>query len=164
MKNKKYRTFGTVPNTGQSEQFQIPDSRNSSKYRTVGTVPNVKRKLLERDKIDTPNIKDLHLFTDDIFIFQTFLAMKLRKLYRTDFKSTSNICCKFSIFILIITWSEWLLLNANSTIFQLYHGENKLIFNKMTMRSDFHWNNSPRIDMFPHSDTLPRFRANQSLL
>jgi len=27
--------------------------------------------------------------------------------------------------------SEWLLLNANSAIFQLYHGENKLIFNEM---------------------------------
>jgi len=25
--------------------------------------------------------------------------------------------------------------NANSTIFQLYHGENKLIFNKMMMTS-----------------------------
>ena len=24
--------------------------------------------------------------------------------------------------------SEWLLFNANSAIFQLYHGENKLIF------------------------------------
>jgi hypothetical protein len=30
--------------------------------------------------------------------------------------------------------SEWLLLNANSTIFQLYHGENKLIINGMMMR------------------------------
>jgi hypothetical protein len=27
--------------------------------------------------------------------------------------------------------SEWLLINANSAIFQLYHGENKLIFNDM---------------------------------
>jgi len=25
--------------------------------------------------------------------------------------------------------------NANSSIFQLYHGENKLIFNEMMMRS-----------------------------
>ena len=31
--------------------------------------------------------------------------------------------------------SEWLLLKANSAIFQLYHGENKLIFNEMMMRS-----------------------------
>jgi len=31
--------------------------------------------------------------------------------------------------------SESLLLNANSAIFQLYHGENKLIFNKMIIRS-----------------------------
>jgi hypothetical protein len=27
-----------------------------------------------------------------------------------------------------------------------------------------HWNNSLRIDMLPHSDTLARFQANQSLL
>jgi hypothetical protein len=31
--------------------------------------------------------------------------------------------------------SEWLLINANSAIFQLYHGENKLIFIEMMMRS-----------------------------
>jgi hypothetical protein len=31
--------------------------------------------------------------------------------------------------------SEWLLFNANWAIFQLYHGENKLIFNEMMMRS-----------------------------
>ena len=33
--------------------------------------------------------------------------------------------------------SEWLLFNTNSAIFQLYHGENKLIFNEMVMRSVF---------------------------
>jgi hypothetical protein len=57
--------------------------------------------------------------------------------------------------------SEWLLLRANSAFFQLYHGENKLIFNEMMMRSALyqtntlnwillvlaHWNNSPRVDM-----------------
>ena len=31
--------------------------------------------------------------------------------------------------------SEWLLFNSNSAIFQLYYGENKLIFNEMMMRS-----------------------------
>ena len=31
--------------------------------------------------------------------------------------------------------SELLLLNANSAIYQLYHGENKLIFNEMMMGS-----------------------------
>ena len=31
--------------------------------------------------------------------------------------------------------SEWLLFNANSAILQLYHGENKLIFNEMMMGS-----------------------------
>jgi hypothetical protein len=57
--------------------------------------------------------------------------------------------------------SEWLLFNANSAIFQLYHGENKLIFNEMMMRSALYqtntlswifivlapWNNSLQIDM-----------------
>ena len=74
--------------------------------------------------------------------------------------------------------SEWLLFNANSANFQLYHGENNLIFNDMMMRSALfyantlswifivlaHWNNSPLVDMSLHSDTLFWFRANQSLL
>ena len=74
--------------------------------------------------------------------------------------------------------SEWLLFNANSAIFQLYHGENKLIFIEMMMRSALfltntlnmifillaHWNNSPRVDMSFHTYTLFWFRANQSLL
>ena len=30
---------------------------------------------------------------------------------------------------------KWLLFNANSAIFQLYHGENKLSFNEMMMKS-----------------------------
>jgi len=33
--------------------------------------------------------------------------------------------------------SEWLLLNTTSAILQLYHGENKLIFNEM-MKSALH--------------------------
>jgi hypothetical protein len=73
---------------------------------------------------------------------------------------------------------EWLLFSANSANFQLYHGENKLIFNEMIMKSALyytnmlslifivlaHWNNSPLIYMLPHSDTLSWFRANQSVL
>ena len=68
--------------------------------------------------------------------------------------------------------------STNSEIFQLYCGENKLIFNKMMMRSALyqtntlswmcivlsHCNNSPRIDMTLHSDTIFRFRAKQSFL
>jgi len=71
-----------------------------------------------------------------------------------------------------------LLINANSAIFQLYHGVNKLILNEMMMRSALfltntlswifivlaHWNNNPRVYMSLHSDTLFWFRANQSLL
>jgi hypothetical protein len=38
--------------------------------------------------------------------------------------------------ILLSQWvSEWLLFNTDSAIFQLYHGENKLISNQMMMRS-----------------------------
>jgi len=61
--------------------------------------------------------------------------------------------------------------NANSAIFQLNHGENKLIFNEMMTNTRSWifivlapWNNSPRINTSPHSDTLYWFRANQSLL
>ena len=35
-----------------------------------------------------------------------------------------------------------MLFNANSAIFQLYHDENKLIFNKMMMRSALYWTNT----------------------
>ena len=81
--------------------------------------------------------------------------------------------------LVILVVSEWLLFIANSSMFQLYHGENKLIFNEMMTRSTLfqtnnmlswnfivlaHWSNSPRVDMSPHSDTLSWFRANQSLL
>ena len=74
--------------------------------------------------------------------------------------------------------SEWLLFISNSAIVQLYHGENKLIFDEMMMRSAFYltntlswifivpaWcNTSPQVDMSLHSGTLFWFRANQSLL
>jgi hypothetical protein len=75
--------------------------------------------------------------------------------------------------------SEWLFFNANSAIFQLYHGENNLNFNETMMRSALFWantlslifivltdwNNSPWVDMSLHSDTLLAFwfRADQSL-
>ena len=64
--------------------------------------------------------------------------------------------------------SEWVLLNAISAIFQLYHGEKKLIFNEMMMRSALyytntlswifvvlaHLNNSLRVEMSLLLDTL----------
>jgi hypothetical protein len=73
---------------------------------------------------------------------------------------------------------QWLLFNANSAIFQLYHGENKLIFSEMMMMSALfytnmlswifivlaYWYNSLRVDMLLYSDTLFWFRANPSLL
>jgi hypothetical protein len=76
---------------------------------------------------------------------------------------------KSSIYFLYknIWVSEWLLFNANSAIFQLYHDETKLIFNEMMMMSTLnktnmlswicillaHWNNSLWVDMSLHSDT-----------
>ena len=57
--------------------------------------------------------------------------------------------------------SEWLFLNANSAIFQLNHVENTLSWILIVLAD---WNNSSWIDMLPHSDTLSRFQANQSLL
>ena len=72
---------------------------------------------------------------------------------------------------------EWVS-NCCLTPLQLYHGENKLIFNEMMIRSALyqtntlswifivlaHWINSLRVDMLFHSGTLSLFRANQSLL
>jgi hypothetical protein len=74
--------------------------------------------------------------------------------------------------------SEWLLLSGNSAIFQVYHGENKLIFNEMMMRSALYktntrswifvvlaqWNTSFRIDRSPKPDTLTWFPSKQYLL
>ena len=68
--------------------------------------------------------------------------------------------------------SECVLFYANPAIFPLYHGKNKLIFNKMMMRSTLswifivisHWNNSSWIDMSPHLDTLSWFWVKQSSL
>jgi hypothetical protein len=45
---------------------------------------------------------------------------------------------KFSEYLMVrivSQFSEWMLLNANSAIFQLHHGEKKLFFNEMMMRS-----------------------------
>ena len=64
---------------------------------------------------------------------------------------------------------NYFLTNAGSAIFQIYSGQNKLIFNETsTLRWIFivlaHWSNSPRVDMSLHSDTLFWLRANKSLL
>ena len=52
----------------------------------------------------------------------------------TDIKITWNV---HDIYLHVrFNWvSEWLLFSANSAIFQLYHGENELIFNEMMMSS-----------------------------
>ena len=39
------------------------------------------------------------------------------------------------VFVKFPLVSAYLLFNANSAIYQLYHGENKLILNEMVMRS-----------------------------
>jgi hypothetical protein len=41
----------------------------------------------------------------------------------------------FNMVQILVRMSVWLLVNANLAMFQLYHGENKLIFNEMMMRS-----------------------------
>jgi len=52
------------------------------------------------------------------------------------FNTYHDLVHEVNYLIPITIWlSGWLLFNANSAIFQLYHGENKLIFNEMMMRS-----------------------------
>ena len=43
--------------------------------------------------------------------------------------------CEYWLFLNGEWVSGWLLFSANSAIFQLYHGENKLFFNEMMVRS-----------------------------
>ena len=68
--------------------------------------------------------------------------------------------------VLSLTTVSDMLFNANSAIFQLYHGENKLIFNMFCgiFIVLAHWNKSPRKDTSLYSDTLSWFRTNQFLL
>ena len=50
-----------------------------------------------------------------------------------------KLCIMAVLFFSVMPWlewvSEWLLFNTNSAMFQLYHGENKLIFNEIMMMS-----------------------------
>ena len=50
--------------------------------------------------------------------------------YNTDVDRQNSSIATYAYMI-----SEWLVFNANSAIYQLYHGENKLIFNEMKVRS-----------------------------
>ena len=80
-----------------------------------------------------------------------------------------NVTLSRPVYINIyIEWVSDCCLASTQQFFQLYHGENKLIFNEMMMRSALfqtntlscifivlaHWNNTPRIDMSPHLDTI----------
>jgi hypothetical protein len=55
---------------------------------------------------------------------------------RRQEKSVNHMTSIYTLEWVSKSVSEWLLFNANSSIFQLYHGENKLSFNEMMMRSD----------------------------
>jgi len=50
---------------------------------------------------------------------------------------------------------EWLLLNANSAIFQPYHGENKLIFNEMMMSAALNYFKHAELDFYSASPLKP---------
>jgi hypothetical protein len=67
-----------------------------------------------------------------------FISDLLRHQSQDIFLPISQIVRKnfIKMSLIIKEWvSEWLLFNANSTIFQLYHGEDKLIFNEVMTRS-----------------------------
>ena len=61
---------------------------------------------------------------------------KKGKIYQQSTQVIKNFFKKKASFPWKNGWvSEWVLFNANLEIFQLYHGENKLIFNEMMMMS-----------------------------
>ena len=100
-------------------------------------------------------------------------------IFKWDYGDLNVSVIKKKIFVmfLIIEWVS----DCRLTIQQFFSyimAEKKLIFNDMMMRSVLfytnmlswifivlaHWNNSQRIDMLPHLDTLSWFRAKHSLL
>jgi hypothetical protein len=85
------------------------------------------------------------LFARHLFVMKTiiiyhktfyFLSKYLSKVPVPIFNIDKNIFLETNLeekvklnIIKLCGMSEWLLFNANSAIFQLYHGENKVIFN-----------------------------------
>ena len=126
-------------------------------------------------------VYNVMFFLQKCFIGQVLNQISQEFRWTHGCKSNLTVCIHLLPFITILSeWvSEWLLLNANSAVFQLhvYHSENKLLFNEMTMMSALfkinthswifivlaHWNNHSWIDISSYSHTLSRFRANQSL-
>ena len=72
------------------------------------------------------------IFLSDKNLGQANLQRRHKKSHETDICRHDISRCGHRI--LINTMSEWVF-NVNSAIFQLYHGENKLIFNEMMTRS-----------------------------
>ena len=101
-----------------------------------------------------------------------YRVLKMNWKRRLDIKKGGFPTYSLTLVVSINILSEWV-----SCFLMLYLGKTKLIFNKMMMKFALYkintlswiflvlayWNNSPRIDMSPHSDTLSWFRADQSL-
>ena len=86
-------------------------NHRQKKYRTKNSFG-----MIEMYSICCGNHNDSHylLFTFQNWVTQTQTVISL------------------IVSLALMKWvSEWLLFNANSAIFQLYHGENKLIFNEI---------------------------------
>ena len=64
-----------------------------------------------------------------------YYSLSNNNLMWTNVMYKLKVCVLFGSLYCIVRVSEWLLFNANSSIFQLYNGENKLIFNEMRMMS-----------------------------
>ena len=60
---------------------------------------------------------------------------------------------------IILLVSEWLLFNANSAIYQLYHGENKLIIDEMMTRSALYKTNTLHELYFHSASSLKQHSA-----
>ena len=102
----------------------------------------------------------------------------------TGYRYLAHMFCLSLLAVSILSLSTifyWILeLYRQCSVIQPSHGKNKLIFNEMMMRSALYQTNTLSLswicivlahckhsllkDMSPHSDSLSRFRANQSLL
>ena len=109
---------------------------------------NIIQKRFHLDRLHCIN-KSCQFF---VLLHQIFWSISHAYL-RIKFENISAQCCfpghtfqEYQLYntFCILRVSERLLFNANSAIFQLYHGENKIIFNEMMMRSVLYQTNTLR--------------------
>jgi hypothetical protein len=146
--------YGFELRSGQTKDYKIGICCFSADHATI------RRKSKDWLAQNQDNVSEWGDMSICGLLFQWISTMKIQL-------NDKKVCIKIIV-------SEWLfnLFSANSAIFQPYILAKTSLFLMKWWWDPFswifivliHWNNSPQIDMSPHSDTLSWFWANQSLL